>query len=68
MCADAIELLAEYNNATQAYARLRKELEDLAANSSLSMFAERLAKAEEVRHACENALLAFRSHKAEHGC
>ena len=68
MCADARALMAEYNAATQAYARLTKELAFLAANSSLSVFTEGLEKTEEARHACERTRLAFRSHKAEHAC
>ena len=46
MCADARALLAEYNAATQAYARLTKELTYLATNSSISVFTERLEKTE----------------------
>ena len=68
MCADARALMAEYNAATQVYAKLTNELAFLAANSSLSVFTERLEKTEEARHECERTRLAFRSHKAEHAC
>ena len=68
MCADARALLKEYNAATQAYARLAKELAFLAANSSLSVFTERLEKTEVAMHECERTRVAFRSHKAEHQC
>jgi hypothetical protein len=68
MCADARALLAEYHAATQADARLAKELAYLATDSSSSVFTERLNKTEEARHECERTRLAFRSHKAEHAC
>jgi hypothetical protein len=68
MCTDARALLAEYNAATQAYARLTKELAFLASNTSISVFTERLERTEVARHECERTRLAFRSHKAEHAC
>jgi hypothetical protein len=68
MCADARVLMAEYNAATQAYARLTQELAPLGATCSLSVFTERLEKTEVARHECERTRLAFRSHKAEHAC
>jgi hypothetical protein len=68
ICPERIALLAEYINITQEHAMKAQHLSGLAGKANPVVFSEALAESEAALQKCEQARLAFRSHKAEHGC
>ena len=67
-CEERVRLVAEYSQAALVYARATSALKHNKA-SSPELEYERLRRAaDDARIKCEEARLAFRRHRAEHGC